>query len=153
MFGDGDVAVVTAKPAEEFVVVPRNIDYARAFAGFAKEFLNDIVMRLGPVNAAPHLPDVDQVADDIQSLELVRPKEFEKRGGVAIACAEMNVGDPTGPKMVDIGRSHHAEISSSRNQVRGVHMGVMARRDNSRGVYTEPKAVLLRLCGKAVESR
>jgi len=123
MFGDGDVAVVTAETAEEFVVVPGDIDDAGAFAGFAEEFLDDVVMGLRPVNSAPHLPDIDQVADDVESFEFVGSKEFEKSGGVAGAGAEMNVGDPCGTKVTDLGHSNDAETAITRRRIKGLHLG------------------------------
>ena len=73
-----DVAVVSDESGHELVVVPRDIDDARAFARFAQEFLDDVVVLLRPIDATTKLPDIDEIADDVERLHLVIAKELEK---------------------------------------------------------------------------
>ena len=96
VFRDRDVAVVAAEATEEFVVVTGDINDARALARFAQEFLDDVVMLLRPIDSAPHLPDIDQIADDVERLEIVVAQEFQERCGVAAAGPEVDVGNPGG---------------------------------------------------------
>ena len=93
-FGDRDMAVVAAKASEEFVVVAGDVNDARAFARFAQEFLDDVVVLLRPIDSAPHLPDIDQVADDVERFEIVIAQEFEERSGIAAARPQVHVGNP-----------------------------------------------------------
>ena len=58
-------------------MVARDVNDARAFARFAQNLLNDVVMLLRPVTAATQLPDVDQVAHHIERFEFVFTQEIE----------------------------------------------------------------------------
>ena len=91
---DVDVSVRATEVPDHLVVITRDIDDARAFACFAQNFLNDVVMGLRPVTAAAHRPDVDQVADYVEVLKLVISKKVEQDAGVRAASAEMHVGNP-----------------------------------------------------------
>src|ERR1700682_3838814 len=88
VFGDRDMAVVTAKASEEFVVVAGDVNDASAFARFAQEFLDDVVVLLRPIDSAPHLPDIDQIADDVERFEFVIAQKIPKRAGVAAARSQ-----------------------------------------------------------------
>ena len=44
----------------------------------AEELLNDIVVRLWPVNAPAQCPHIDQIANHIEGLEFVRAEECNK---------------------------------------------------------------------------
>ena len=62
---DFDVAVGPAEVGHQFVVIPRDIDHMRAFAGFAQNFLDHVVVLLRPIDSATQRPDIDQVAHDV----------------------------------------------------------------------------------------
>ena len=59
MFLNSDVAIGAVKRADHLIVITRDVDDACAFARFAQNFLDDVVVLLRPVTAAAHLPDVD----------------------------------------------------------------------------------------------
>src|SRR5581483_11696321 len=50
-----------------------------------------VVVRLGPVRAAAHLPEVDDVADEVDRVGLVLLEELQERLGLGGAGAEMNM--------------------------------------------------------------
>ena len=79
---------------EKLIVVPRDVDDPGAFARFAQQFLDDVVMFLRPINPAPQRPDIDQIADDVERLELVVLQKMKQSSGVAAPGPEMDVGDP-----------------------------------------------------------
>jgi hypothetical protein len=83
MFLDTDVAIGAVEFAEQIVVIPGDVNNARALARFAQNLLNDVIMLLGPVNPAPQLPDVDQIAHNVQSLEVVIPQESSSAPALA----------------------------------------------------------------------
>jgi len=64
-------AVGTEMAREKLIVISWNIDDTRPFARFAEQLLNDVVVLLRPINATSQRPDVDQVANDIERVELV----------------------------------------------------------------------------------
>src|SRR6266496_4965168 len=66
MFLHGDAAVGAVKFGEQIAVVTWDVNSPGAFAEFAQNLLDDVIMLLRPVNAAPQLPDVDQVAHHIE---------------------------------------------------------------------------------------
>src|SRR5205823_2026275 len=80
--------------ARDDPVTPPNAAKTRAFARFSKNLLDDVVMLLRPVNPAPQLPDVDQIAHDIECLELVLAQKIEQRACVRATRAQMNIGNP-----------------------------------------------------------
>ena len=94
---DFDIAVNATEVGHQLVVIARDIDHMRAFARFAQNFLDHVVVLLGPVNSATQRPDIDQVADDVQSLEIVRAQEIEQRCGIAATRTQVRIGDPSGP--------------------------------------------------------
>jgi len=79
--------------AQPLVVVAGDQHDARALAGAANELLDDVVVGLRPVRAAPHLPEVDDVADEVDGVGLAMPEEIEERLGLGGARAEVDVGD------------------------------------------------------------
>ena len=91
-----DVAVIPVETGDELIVVSRDVDYAGALAGRAQNFLDDVVVLLWPVGPAAELPDINQITDDIERLDLVVAQEVEKGSGVAGARAEMQIGYPRG---------------------------------------------------------
>ena len=90
-FLDRDVSVRTGKGGNEFVVIAGNVNHADAFARFAQDFLDHVIVRLGPVAPPSQLPDVDQVADDVEFLAVIIAQELEQRVDVAGARSQMHV--------------------------------------------------------------
>ena len=97
MFLNRDVAVIAVKTADELVVVARDVDDPGAFARFPQNFLDDVVVLLRPVKAAAHLPDIDQIAHDIERLEIVVAQKIEQARCPAAASTQMDIGNPSGP--------------------------------------------------------
>ena len=94
VFLHGDVAVGAVEFGEHIVVITRDVNDTGTFTGLAKNFLDDIVMLLWPVDSAPQLPDVDQIANDVERFELIFAEEMEQRAGIAATRAQMHVGNP-----------------------------------------------------------
>ena len=88
---DLDVAVGATEVRHQLVVISRDLDHVHAFAGFAQNFLDHVIVLLRPVNSATQRPDIDQVADDVQSLEIVRAQEIEQRCGIAATRTEVRI--------------------------------------------------------------
>src|SRR5438067_9802254 len=107
------MAVVAAKAGDEFIVVARDVDDARALARFAEKFLDDVVVLLRPINSAPHLPDIDKIPDDVERLELMVAEKLEEHAGVAAPGAEMHIRDPRRAKSPRCRRSDDAHISDA----------------------------------------
>src|SRR3989442_1660330 len=93
---DFDVAVGPAEVRHQLVVISRDVDHMRSFARFAQKFLDHVVVLLRPINSATQRPDIDQVADDVQNLEVVFAQKIQQRRGVAAARTEVRIGDPRG---------------------------------------------------------
>ena len=81
------------KAAQEFVVIARHVDDARALARLAQELLHHVVVRLRPVPAGLERPAVDDVADQVDRLGVVVAQEVEQRSAWQPAGAEMHIGD------------------------------------------------------------
>src|SRR5262249_24913606 len=64
--------------AQTLVVIARNQHQANALAHLAQEFLHDVVVSLRPVRPAPHFPEIDDIADEINDLRLVVLEKFEQ---------------------------------------------------------------------------
>jgi hypothetical protein len=124
MFGDRNVAVVAAEAGEEFVMISRDVNDARAFAGLTQEFLDDVVVLLRPIDSAPHLPGIDQVADDIERLEIVIAEEFEDRTGVTVARPEVDVGDPGRAQVAERRRPDDTKVSSAGGWIERWHLSL-----------------------------
>ncbi len=91
-------------------MVSRDVNHARAFAGFAQDLLDDIVVLLRPIEATPQLPEIDQIADDVERLHLIVTEEIEKGGGIAAARAEMEIGNPGGADVARGWRFYQADV-------------------------------------------
>ncbi len=91
---DLDVAVGPAEVGHQLVVISRDVDHMRSFARFAQKFLDHVVVLLRPINSTTQRPDIDQVADDVQNLEVVFAQKIQQRRGVAAARTQVRVGDP-----------------------------------------------------------
>ena len=96
---DGDVAEIVVIRGDELVVIPRDVNKTRAFAGDAEELLDDVVMRLRPVKTTAEAPDINEVADDVEGFKFPLSQEIEQRFSLRASCAEMNVRNPASAKM------------------------------------------------------
>src|SRR5262249_2448949 len=67
---DLNIPVGAAEARYQFIVISRNVNYACALAGFAQDFLDHVVVFLWPVDCAPQRPDIDQVAHDVERVEV-----------------------------------------------------------------------------------
>jgi hypothetical protein len=74
---DIDIAVCATEVAHQLVVISRDVDHMGAFARLAQKFLDHVVVLLWPVDSATQRPDVDQVAYDVERVEIVLAKEIE----------------------------------------------------------------------------
>ena len=93
---DADVAVNTMESRDHFVMVAGDVNDPCAFARFAQDFLDDVVVLLRPINPATELPDINQITHNVESLEFVFAQEIKQCARVAAARAEMDIGDPSG---------------------------------------------------------
>ncbi len=94
MVHDLDGAVLTKESAHKLVMVAWDVDEPSSFPGLAQEFLKDVVMGLGPVDAAAQLPDVDQVAHDVKGVKFMVAEKCKEGVDLAAPCTQMDVGDP-----------------------------------------------------------
>jgi hypothetical protein len=97
---DRQAAVFADVFAQQFIVVAGNIDNPGAFASFAQDFLDHVVVGLRPVAAPAQTPDIEQIADDIEGLELVIAQELQDGIRVAAARPQMEIGDPASAEFV-----------------------------------------------------
>jgi hypothetical protein len=81
-------------PSQRLVVVAGHVDHVRTFARLAQHFLDHVIVRLAPVPAAPELPGVDDVADQVEMLGLVVPQKVQQVFGLAAGGAQVHVGNP-----------------------------------------------------------
>ncbi len=86
--------VVLHVAPRELVVVAGHEDHARALAGLAQDLLHHVVVALRPVPAAPQLPAVDDVTDQVQRLAVGGAQEVQQGQRLAARRAEVQVGDP-----------------------------------------------------------
>ncbi|MEY2504402.1 MAG: hypothetical protein QOG27_682, partial [Verrucomicrobiota bacterium] len=121
LFLDRDMTVVAAKAPHQFIVIPGDVDDARAFARFAQKFLDDVVVLLRPVNSAAHLPGIDEVADDVERFQFVIAEEIEQGRGLTAPRSKMNIGDPRRAKAARDGRRDDTKISKSRKGLGSFH--------------------------------
>ena len=96
IFLERDARVMPVESGEEFIVVADDVDDFRSPPAFAQEFLNDIVVFLRPVDAPAQGPNVDEIADKVEGVELHILEKFEEDAGLASARAKVNIGNPAG---------------------------------------------------------
>src|SRR5580704_2449148 len=80
--------------AHMFVVVTGDVDYSGTLSTFSKKFLDDVIVVLRPIDATLQSGKVDQVANDIQGLEIVLSKKIEERFGLADSVTQVNIRNP-----------------------------------------------------------
>src|SRR5215472_6310233 len=87
--GELSLAIV----AQEFIVVARDVDDARALVDFAQHLAHNRGLCRGPIPAAPKLPTVDDIADEKARVASISCEEIREHFGLAATCAEMRVRD------------------------------------------------------------
>jgi hypothetical protein len=91
-------------------VVAGDEDHAGAAVRHLEDAAHDFVVGVRPVPALAQPPAVDDVADEVERLALVRPQEVDQHVRVAAARAEVDVRDPDravlalGPEALGIGK-------------------------------------------------
>src|ERR1700730_10299294 len=93
--------------AQEFVMIARHVDHAGALARLAQQLLHHVVIGLRPVPGRTQPPAIDNVADQINGIGVMKAEEVEKKLRLASAGAEMNIGDEEGAKMPHAVFNHH----------------------------------------------
>ena len=93
---DLDVAVGATEVGHQLVVISRDLNYMRPFAGLTQKFLDHVVVLLRPVNSATQRPNINQVTHNVQRIEIVHAQKIEQRRGIAAARAQVRIGDPSG---------------------------------------------------------
>ena len=87
---------MSPKLVEKLIVVSDDIDDLGAFAPFAQKLLKNIVVLLRPINCAPHRPDIDQIANDVERLKFSLAKKVQQLHRFAPSRSQVHVRDPTG---------------------------------------------------------
>ena len=113
MFLDRDRAVSAEMTGEKLIVIAWNVNDPRPFAGLAQNLLNHVVMLLRPVNATFERPDVDQITDDVERVELVFLEEGKERRGITTAGPEMDVRNPSGTIAVRAISYHELSVAKA----------------------------------------
>ena len=91
---DLDIPVGATEAGHQFVVISGDVNYAGALACFTQNFLDHVIVLLWPINSPPQRPNVDQVAHDVQRVEISLAQKVQQRSSVATARAQVRVGDP-----------------------------------------------------------
>ena len=103
---DRDAAeFASAKIPHSFVVIARDQNELGAFAGFAQELLQHVVMALWPISATFDPPEIDDVTDEIDTGSVAIAQEVEEGIGLAGFGTEMDVRDedcPIPPRSIKI---------------------------------------------------
>ena len=82
-----------------FIMVARDIIHLGAMSCLSQDFLNDIVMRLGPVPSFLQLPTVDDIADKIECFATGVFKKVQELHRPGATCAKMSIRYPYGSEM------------------------------------------------------
>jgi len=82
------------KIPQQFVVIPWEVDDFGAVFGFAQNRSHYVVVRLWPEEALFHLPNVDDVPDEVEKFAVDRVKKVEKVIGATATKAQMDIGNP-----------------------------------------------------------
>ena len=93
---DFNISVGATEGRHQFVVISRDVNHACALSRLPQNFLDHIIVLLWPINCAPQRPDIDQVAHDVESVEIRLAQKIQQRSGVAATGAQVRVGNPRG---------------------------------------------------------
>ena len=83
--------------AHEFVVIARNIDDLDAFMDAFQQLADDIVVRFRPIPAGFQPPAVDDIADQIDRIDVAMLEEIEQEACLATFCSQMQIGQEECP--------------------------------------------------------
>src|SRR3569623_276647 len=100
--------------AQQVVVVAGYIDDAGTVLGFGEQGANDVVVFLRPIDAAAHMPEIDDVADQVKRFAFRGVQEVEKIIRPAHFAAEVYIGYPDGAEALRLQlakASHVAALS------------------------------------------
>ena len=75
-------------------MIARNVNDPRTLANLAKDFLDNVVVRLRPVPRPLQTPAVDDIADEVDRLCFGVFEEVEEKLSLAAASSEVQVRDP-----------------------------------------------------------
>ena len=114
VFLNRDRAVSAEMTGEKLIMIAWNVNDPRPFAGLAQNLLNHVVMLLRPVNATFERPDVDQITDDVERVELVFLEEGKERRGITTAGPEMDVRNPSGTIAVRAISYHELSVTKAK---------------------------------------
>jgi hypothetical protein len=92
-----DTDVTESKPvvvAQRMIVVAGHIDDRGPGLGLVQDGAHDVVVRLGPIQAAFHVPEVDDIPEQVQVIALDGIEKVEQVMGLAVFGAQVDVGDP-----------------------------------------------------------
>src|SRR4029079_1382401 len=139
---DGDSAEVgSAEFAQSFVMIARNEDQFGAFAGFAQQFLQHVVMALRPIYATLDPPEIDDVADEIDARRLAIAQEVEEGFGLTGLGTEMDVRDEDRPipsRPIKI----HVSPPLFHNDVRDLSQSRVTTMGQSWGAWLSPRRAM-----------
>src|SRR5262245_26382361 len=94
---DHDVAEVeVAEPPQVLVVIPRHQRDDGAGARLGEDLVNHVAVELTPARRPLEPPEVDDVADEVEELALVRVEKIEQGARLTACRAQVRVADPDG---------------------------------------------------------
>ncbi|RMR96104.1 hypothetical protein ALP75_201735 [Pseudomonas syringae pv. actinidiae] len=82
---------------QELVMVAGDVNHFGAALAHGQQAPNHVGVRLRPVHAAAQFPAVDDVADQVHLVRLITLEKRRQVLGLAVARAQVNVGNPQGP--------------------------------------------------------
>jgi len=88
---------LATKVAQPLVVIARNEDDPGSLPRLAQQFLDHVIVGLGPIGAAAHLPEVDDVTDQIIGVGVGVLQKIEERRSLGRPCSQMQVGNEDCP--------------------------------------------------------
>ena len=92
VFLDGNLAKIEAEiVARGFVMIAWDIDNVGTAAGFAQQFLDDVIMFLRPEKAFLQLPAINDIANKIEFLATCVFQEMKQCLGTTTLSAKMSV--------------------------------------------------------------
>jgi hypothetical protein len=81
---------------EELIVIAGEKGHLGFLAVFAKQFLDEQIVILGPIPFAAQLPSVNEIAHDVEMGAVVVAQERQQLVHLRVLCAEMHIGYPDG---------------------------------------------------------
>ena len=88
---DGNISENAQKISQKFVVIAGDENNVSPFAGFAEQFLNNIVVRLRPIMFPAQPPEIHDIAHKVQLVKFCGAQKLQQAGGITAACAEMQI--------------------------------------------------------------